>query len=159
MADYTEGFPDFRRSVGSIFWSPFSTSGIWSFHVHKLTGFQSFPSGGNRGFCRRSGPWYRVRDLHYHLFSPFLLCVFFYPHISSIFSLFYYVEVQKVFTLVYTKRTSHPQISSSVVDLTSTSYAIDMQFTRQYFNILILAVEICCFLFYVSDNHAEQGQF
>ena len=39
--------------------------------------------GGNRrqwsGFCRRSGPWCRVRDLHYHLFSPFFfVCAFIY---------------------------------------------------------------------------------
>ena len=37
--------------------------------------------GGNRRqksvFCRRSGPLYRVRDLHYHLFSPFFCVSFF----------------------------------------------------------------------------------
>ena len=97
--------------------------------------------GGNRrqwsGFCRRSSPWYRVRDLHCHLFSPFLLCVLFYPHISSIFSLYYYLEVQRVFSLVFTKRTSHPQNFFSV-DLTSTSYANDNN---------ISAVDIFCFLF------------
>ena len=91
------------------------------------------------------------RDLHYHLFSPFLLCVLLYPHISSIFSLYYYLEVQKVFSLVFTKRTLHPQIFFSV-DLTSTSYANDTHFTPEYFNILILAVEIFCFPFPPSHS-------
>ena len=55
--------------------------------------------GGNRrqrsGFCRRSGPLYRIRGLHYHLFSPFFCVSFF----LFIFSSFYYLEVQNVFSL------------------------------------------------------------
>ena len=45
--------------------------------------FRASPGGNHRlwsGFCRRSGPWYRVRDLHYHLFSPFFSVSFFFIH-------------------------------------------------------------------------------
>ena len=59
-------------------------------------------------FCRRSGPLYRVRDLHYHLFSPFFCVSFF----VFTFSLFCYLEIQNVFSLSEHRKIYNPTSSS-----------------------------------------------